>query len=195
MTYIIGGCMKESKVSYVWKVFQMMINPAGVLKKLLSDTKWYWSLPVPVLAFMLFFLQTGIDVYRSGQQEFVYLVIMAFVGMLYGLLIIPLLGILVWLILKIGKTSYTALQSVSAICLSYSGALIYGLLGLVFSLVMGWNTALIFGVTGVLWALGPMMYTIRFISGGKRQLSIPLSTLVGVVVLYSWYMIGRGIGA
>ncbi len=60
-----------------------------------------------------------------------------------------------------------------------------------FSIVLGCNTSIAFGVTGVLWAIGPMMYTIRELTGGNHRLSIPISSLVGVIVLLSWSTLGR----
>jgi len=82
-------------------------------------------------------------------------------------------------------------QAVSVFCLCYSGALIYGLFGLIFSLALGWKTAVAFGVTGVLWATGPMIHTIRRMTEGKTALSIVLSTVAGIAILVSWSLFGR----
>jgi len=184
--------MEQTKVGRLRNLFGMMVNPARVLKSVLADTKWYFSVIISAAAFSLFFLQTGLDLYRTGQKGFSYVLIMLLIGLLYGAIIIPLIAMIIWLTLKIAKVQMTLGQGISIICLSYSGALIYGISGLIFSLVLGWNTSLIFGVTGVLWALGPMMYTIRQVSNGKRGLSIAISTLVGTAVLFSWFLIGKG---
>lgn len=185
--------MNQERTGRVRNLFGMMINPARVIKSVLADTKWFYSIIISAAAFGLFFGQTGIDLYRSGQKSFGYVVVMLGAGLFYGAVLIPALAGMIWLILKASKVQLTFGQGVSIICLSYSGALVYGVCGLVFSLVLGWNTSLIFGVTGVLWALGPMMYTIRQVSNGKRALSISISTLVGVLVLLSWIFIERGV--
>lgn len=184
--------MERTKVGRLRNLFGMMINPARVLKSVLADKKWYLSMIISAAAFGLFFLQTGLDLYRTGQKGLFFVLIMLLTGLGYGAIIIPVIAVLVWLILKIAKVQMTVGQGISIICLSYSGGLIYGISGLFFSLVLGWNTSLVFGVTGVLWALGPMMYTIRQVSNGKRALSITLSTLIGIVVLVSWVWIGKG---
>lgn len=185
--------MEQNKIGRIRNLFGMMINPARVLKSVLADTKWFYSIFISAAAFGLFFSQTGIDLYRTGQKDFLFVLFMLMIGLAYGAIIVPIIALLVWLVLKISKVQMTIGQSISVICLSYSGALIYGLSGLVFSMVLGWNTALIFGVTGVLWAMGPMMYTIRQVSNGKRSLSIVVSTVVGIAVLVSWIFIERGI--
>lgn len=83
------------------------------------------------------------------------------------------------------------MQAVSSFCLSYSGALIYGVLGIAFSLILGWKTSLAFGITGVLWAIGPIIITIRELTGGKNSLSVPIAALVSAVVLISWSAFGN----
>ena len=185
--------MNDSKKSFVRQIFGMMTNPSGVLKSVLMNRQWYLSVVVSALAFGLFFLQTGLDLYRTGQTGYMSVVLSLAVGIGYGAVVIPLLALLLWAILKIGRVEMSMTQGISVFCLSYSGALIYGLAGLVFSLVMGWQTALAFGVSGVIWAVGPMTYTIRNVAGGSHRLSIPLATLAGVIVLVSWYYIGLGV--
>ena len=146
---------------------------------------------ISALAFGMFFLQTGLDLYKTGQKGFSYLLMSGGVGLLYGLIGIPLIGALIWVILKAMKTEKGIKSAISSFCLSYSGALIYGALGLIFSLALGWKTSVAFGVTGVLWAIGPMIVTIREMTGGKNSLSIPIATLVSVVVLISWSAFGN----
>lgn len=182
--------MEHAKPSLFRTIFGMMINPAGALRGALSE-KWYLSLVVSALAFGLFFVQTGLDLYKTGQKEWTFVLLSVVTGIAYGLVVIPLIAVIMWIILKVAKTDKSLLQAVSAFCLSYSGALIYGILGLVFSLAMGWKTSVAFGATGVLWAIGPMMFTIRELTGGKNTLSVPLATLVSAVVLISWSMFGN----
>ncbi len=111
--------------------------------------------------------------------------------MVYGIVAIPLLAVVIWVILKAAKTDKSLLQTISSFCLSYSGALIYGIIGIIFSLALGWKTSVAFGVTGVLWAIGPMIITIRELTGGKNALSIPIAAAVGAIVLLSWSFLGR----
>jgi len=170
-------------------IFGMMVSPASALRGALAG-KWYLSVLVSALAFGLFFAQTGLDLYKTGQKELNFVLLSAGAGVLYGLVVIPLIAIFLWVILKAVKTEKNLMQAVSVFCLSYSGALVYGFLGLVFSLALGWKTSIAFGVTGVLWAIGPMMYAIRELAGGKNTLSFFLSTLVGAAVLLSWSIFG-----
>jgi len=183
--------METKKASHFRTIFGMMMNPAGVLRNALKGTKWYFSIGVSALAFGLFFIQTGLDLYKTGQKGFWFVLFCLVLGLLYGMLAIPLFAVVIWLVLKVSKAETTMLETISAFCLSYSGALIYGLIGIIFSIVLGWNTSVAFGVTGVLWAIGPMMYTIRELTGGNHKLSIPISSLVGVIVLLSWSLLGR----
>lgn len=182
--------MEGTKQSLFRTVFGMMINPAGTLKNALS-TRWYFSAAVSALAFGLFFGQTGLDLYKTGQKGWDFVMVSGVAGIGYGLVAIPLLAVVIWVILKAAKTDKSLLQAVSSFCLSYSGALIYGIAGIIFSLALGWKTSVAFGVTGVLWAIGPMMITIRELTGGKNALSIPIATAVGVFVLLSWSILGN----
>lgn len=183
--------MEVKKQSLFTTIFGMMINPAGTLKGALRSTKWYISLIVSTLAFSLFFMQTGLDLYKTGQKPFTYVILSAVLGGGYGLFIIPALGILIWIILKVMKSKETMTNTIASFCLSYSGALIYGILGLIFSLVLGWKTAIAFGVTGVLWAVGPMIVAIRELTGGKNKMSIPIATIISALILLSWAYLGN----
>lgn len=182
--------MEHTKPSLLRTIFGMMMNPAGALKGALSG-RWYLSVAVSSLAFGLFFIQTGLDMYKTGQKELSFVLLSVGTGMAYGLVVIPLISVFMWVILKAARTDKSLLQAVSAFCLSYSGALIYGILGLIISLTMGWKTSIAFGATGVLWAIGPMMFTIRELTGGKNALSVSLATLVGAAVLFSWSVFGN----
>ena len=178
--------MEATKQSLFRTIFGMMVNPAGTLKNALISTKWYLSVVVSALAFGLFFGQTGLDLYKTGQKGFDFVLLSGAAGIAYGLLAIPLLGILIWTVQKLSKGDRKVKETVSSFCLSYSGALVYGVAGLIFSLALGWKTSVAFGVTGVLWAIGPMIIAIRELTGGKNALSIPISTVVGGIVLISW---------
>jgi hypothetical protein len=183
--------LEQKKASLFRTIIGMMVNPSGSLKNALSGTKWYVSAVVSAIAFGLFFLQTGLDLYKTGQKAFSYLFIALGTGVAYGLVLIPLVAMLIWIILKAAKIEEPMFQVVSAFCLSYSGALVYGIIGTIVSLTLGWKTAVAFGVTGVVWAVGPMMYTIRELTHGKTFLSVFISAAVGFTVLLSWGILGN----
>lgn len=172
-------------------VFGMMINPSGTLKSALSESHWALAPGVSALAFTLFFLQTGLDLYKTGQKGFSYVWLALGSGFLYGLLVIPVLGVIAWGFLKTFRMERNLKDAVASMCLSYSGALVYGIIGLIFSLLLGWKTAVAFGVTGVLWAVGPMMVGIREMSGGNNVLSMVISAAISVIVLFSWSFWGN----
>jgi len=183
--------MESSKPSLFPTIISMMISPASAIKSSLSGLKWYFSIAVSSIAFALFFVQTGLDLYKTGQKSIEFVFISGVSGMLYGMLIIPLIGILAWLILKLAKTDKDIKWSISAFCLSYSGALVFGIIGLCFSLFFNWKTSVAFGMTGVLWAIGPMIVTIREMTKGAIKTSILLSTFINIIVLLSWSIFGR----
>lgn len=182
--------MENTKPSLFKTIIGMMINPAGALRSAFAG-KWHISVALSALAFGLFFAQTGLDMYKTGQKEWNFVLLSGAVGIAYGLLVIPLIASVMWVILKAAKTDKSVAQTISSFCLSYSGALIYGILGIIFSLALGWKTSIAFGVTGVLWAIGPMMFTIRELTGGKNALGVPLATLVSAMVLISWSVFGN----
>ncbi len=164
----------------------MMVSPAKALKESVNKIPWFFSLAVSSLAFGLFFFQTGFDLFKTGQRGLSYVFLSTATGLIYGLAAIPLLAVILWLVLKIAKTDKSLTWTISSICLSYSGTLIYGLLGIVFSFTFGWKTAVAFGITGVLWATGPIIATIREMTKGKTLLGIVMATLAGAAVLFSW---------
>ena len=174
-----------------WRVIlNMMLSPGNVLKSTISKVSWKFSVIVSAVAFMLFFLQTGLDLYKTMQKDMLFVILSALKGAVYGGVAIPLLAGLVWSIARLFKSDKDIKWVISSFCLSYSGALIYGICGICFSLILGWRTSVAFGITGVLWATGPLMAVIREMTGAKAFVSIIISTIVGVIVLFSWYVLG-----
>jgi len=45
-------------------------------------------------------------------------------------------------------------------------------------------------VTGVLWALGPMIATLREMLGGRIEPSVILATILGGLTLFGWAFLG-----
>lgn len=179
------------KRSLFANIFGMMINPAGTIKGAVAGTRWYVSLLISALAFSLFFVQTGLDLYKTGQKGMGFVWFSLASGALYGLLVIPLIAVVAWGILKMAGTDRGVTWAVSGFCLSYSSALIYGLLGIIFSLMLGWKTAIAFGVSGVLWAVGPLIVASREMTEGNLKVSIPLVTVFSALVLLSWSFFGQ----
>lgn len=172
-------------------LISMMLSPGTVLKKAVSGLPFQFSLIVSGSAFLLFFLQTGMDLYKTGRQTILFVILTALTGVAFGIIAVPSVSILIWGITKSFGCKKGIKWTVSAFCLCYSGALIYCILGMIASLVLGWRTSVAFGITGVLWALGPMNSIIREMVGGKIYLCVILSAATGALVLFCWSFIGR----
>ncbi len=175
-----------------WKtVLKMIVNPGDVVKRQMNKVPWPYSLSVSGLAFGLFFLQTGIDMFRKGQIENSTVLLITLLGIIYGTAGVALVAVLAWALARGLERQYNIAWAVSAFALGYSATLVYAVIGLVFSLVFGWQTAVAFGVTGVLWALRPTIMTIRQMSGERIGFSIAVSTLCGAILLFGWSLLGR----
>lgn len=177
-----------------WKsVLMMMVNPAGVLKRRLAAVSPVWALFVSGLAFTLFFLQTGLDLHRSGESAGT-VAVLAGVGLLYGTVAVAAIAIFAWLLSQLFGGDKSADWSVKAFALGYSPALIYTSLGLVANLAFGLNTAVVFGVTGMLWALGPIVAAVKEMTGQRTTPSIIIATLCGGLLLFGWWLLTVTIG-
>jgi hypothetical protein len=175
-----------------WKAaLNMVINPGEVVKSQMSRVPWPYSMLVSGLSFTLFFMQTGLDMQRTGQIETATVILIAMLGLLYGTAGIALLAVMVWALSQAGERGYKVGWAISAFALGYSATLVYALTGLVFSLALGWKTAVAFGVTGVLWALRPTLFTIKQMSGERTAFSVAMSTICGAILLLGWALLGR----
>lgn len=175
-----------------WKTaLNMILNPGAVVKNQMSRIPWPYSLSISGLSFTLFFLQTGLDMFRAGQIGMATVVLITLLGLFYGTVGLALIALLAWSLSQAGSRDYTVDWAISSFALGYSATLVYALTGLIFSLAMGWNTAVAFGVTGVLWALRPNLFTIRQMSGDRVTFSIVLTTLCGAIILMGWALLGR----
>jgi|GEM_PF-348722 len=178
--------LKLTRLPVLHTLISMMLNPTTILKSTLSEIPWFFSLLVSTFAFALFFLQTGLDLYRTGQRQLIFVLKSMAIGAVYGTIAIPFLAVVVWGFFKITRNEKSLFWTISSFCLSYSGALIYGLFGLFFSLVFNWKTAIAFGVTGVLWATGPLITTIREMTRGNTSMGVLFASAIGIVVLVTW---------
>lgn len=186
--------MQESEgvqVSKFQMVISMMMSPGTVIKNAVAGVSFYFSMFVSGLAFGLFFFQTGLDLYKTGQQSIWFAIAITLIGAVFGMTAVPAMAAFVWIISKVFGGDKTIKWTVSAFCLSYSGALVYCILGIAASLFLGWRTSVAFGVTGVLWATGPIITTIREMVGGKVLLCVLLAAATGSMVLFCWSFIGR----
>jgi hypothetical protein len=176
----------------VWKIaLTMILNPGLALKNAMEKVPWMFSLSISALAFTSFFLQTGLDLYRTGHKVILSVIILSLLGALYGSVGVALIACIIWVVSKMFGNDKTLKWTVSAFGLSYSSTFIYAFLGLLFSLFLHWRTAVAFGVTGVLWATKPMISTIKELVKGRLGLSVLLATVCGGLLLIGWVFIGN----
>jgi hypothetical protein len=171
--------------------FTMMINPNVVLKKMVAGIPWPFSLVISGLAFMLFFMQTGLDLMRIGLKGISFVVLLSVEGLLFGSLGIALLALIAWVITRLFKGDRPLGWAVSAFGLGYCSTLIFTVLGLFFSLVLHWNTSVAFGVSGVLWATGPMIASIKEMSRDNTAISVIVATICSGLLLLGWALLGN----
>lgn len=169
----------------------MMINPGGVIKTQLANVPAPLGLGISGSAFTLFFLQTGLDLVRTGRADWLRAAMLAGAGLVYGVVGISLLAILVWVLTRPFRGPQSLGWTIRAFGLAYSATLIYAILGAGFNVVLGWNTSMAFGVTGVLWALGPVNSVIQEMARGKLAVSLLLATICGGALLYGWAYLGN----
>jgi len=169
----------------------MMFNPGLVVKKAMLNVPWPFSLSVSCLAFTFFFTQTGLDLMRAGSAGPSFVALTAVMGFIYGTAGVVLIAAFAWVMARAFGNTHPVKWVISAFGLGYSSTLIYALMGLVFSLAFEWRTSIAFGATGVLWALGPMIVTIREMTGGRLGVSIAIATICGGLLLFGWALLGR----
>ena len=169
----------------------MMINPSAVLQKAVGGVRWPFSLLISALAFMLFFMQTGIDLLRTGQKGAGFVVLLSVEGLLFGSLGVALLAGIAWVITRVFKGDKPLGWAISAFGLGYCSTLIFTVLGMLFSLLLHWNTSVAFGVTGVMWATGPMIASIKQMSRENTALSVIVATICSGLLLFGWVLLGN----
>ncbi|RQD72791.1 MAG: DUF4339 domain-containing protein [Candidatus Syntrophonatronum acetioxidans] len=168
-------------------MFLMVLNPGMLLKAHLQRYSWQWALSVSGIAFMLFFIQTSLDIHRTGEVGEGYVLGMAFKGILYGTVGISFFALLAWwLVRNAWKSQHPADWAVKAFGLGYAPALVYTTCGLLANIFLGWNTSLTFGIPGVLWATRPMMAALKEMTGGKKVVSLLMSVFFGLLLFMGW---------
>jgi len=187
----MSGVMVEvSSAGRVKGMLLIFVNPGALLKNHLTEYPWPWALGISGTAFMLFFLQTGMDLIRVNKITTIGVAKLALLGIVYGTVGVSLLAGVAWLGCRAVNTTYTYGFAVRAFGLSYSPTLVYVLMGLIANVLFGWNTSVAFGITGVLWALNPMNAAIKEMTAGKTGMSIVLSSLCGGLLLFGWAFVG-----
>ncbi len=168
----------------------VLLNPGGASAEQAAVVPWILALAVSGAAFGLFFLQTALDRLDVGSLPPVGVATMPLVGLIYGVLGVPALALVAWLVLRVAGSEAKPGEVVRSFGLAYSPTLIAILLGLAAHVLLGWRTAVAFGVAGVLWALGPINSTLRRMSGGKLFLSIVLASICDALLLLGWALLG-----
>ncbi|MCP4002156.1 MAG: hypothetical protein GY727_14700 [Gammaproteobacteria bacterium] len=168
----------------------VMFNPGGLNQEQLSAVKWSLVLLIPGLAFSLFFMQTGLDQMKVGYLDGTETFLLTMLGLLYGTVGVTLVSLVAWAGTRVfgGKTTMT--NAIRLLALAYSPTLIYVTLGILANLMFDWRTTVAFGVTGVLWAIGPMITSLRKMTGGKTTASTILATICGALLLLGWSILG-----
>lgn len=156
-----------------------------------SENPGHWfkagsGLLVSGLALALFFLQTGIDRYRTQTASAWTVLGMAGQGWLVGTLGVLVWATLVWALARAcGKPIgwFWVLQSYGW---CYAPTLVSGCLGLFFSGLLGWHTALTFGLGAVVMACSPITEFHHKLTHGHQGLSVLLTVLSEGLVLLGW---------
>ncbi len=175
-----------SKISKFISMFAVITNPGILLKNHLQRYSWQWALTVSGLAFMLFFMQTSLDVNRAGYADGGYIAGMTFTGLLYGTAGVAFFALLAKLLVRSSVTTHTTEWTVKAFGLGYAPALVYSVCGLLANIFFGWNTSMTFGIPGVLWATRPMVATLQEMTGGKKILSWIIALAFGLILFLAW---------
>ncbi|MEI6287890.1 MAG: hypothetical protein WCP79_15405 [Bacillota bacterium] len=171
----------------------MLINPGMLVKKGMEQMSWPFSLLISGAAFALFFLQTGLDLMRAGEVGLMKVIFFSLVGFLYGSLIVAFIALVAFFVTKAFGNKHTLEWTIAAFGLSYSSTLVFAFIGLMFSIFFQWNTAVAFGVSGVLWALAPMIATVKEMTGGRVWVSLVVATVCGGILLFGWAILGNSL--
>jgi hypothetical protein len=175
-----------SKFSKFISMFAIITNPGILLKNHMQRYSWQWALGVSGLAFMLFFMQTSLDVNRAGYADGGYIAGMTFTGLLYGTAGVAFFALLAKILVRSSEKMHTTEWTVKAFGLGYAPALVYSVCGLLANIFFGWNTALTFGIPGVLWVTRPMTATLQEMTGGKKFISLIITLVFSFMIIFGW---------
>ncbi|PRR83694.1 YIP1 family protein [Clostridium vincentii] len=166
-----------------------ILNPATVMEKYSEKKSSYLLLMVSSIAYLLFFLQVGIDKLRVGTVEVGYVIKIALIGFVVGYLGVLLVSILIWMMTKLFKGDWSLNKVTGCIAISYSSTLVYMVCGILAQLILGWNTAITFGITGLLWSLFPVANSIKKITKNNISATVIITTISGILFMFIWSLI------
>ena len=173
-----------------WELFfALLFSPQRALQQS-SKISWALAYGISAAAFVLLFLQTGLDLQRAGKIETAQIAVLAAWGLALGTAGVGLIGSIAWGGARLLGSDIGWSDSLRSFGLAFCPSLLYGLFGLACNLALHWNTALAFGVTGLLWALGPVSAMIRQFTKDKLLPALLLTTLCGALMLGGWALLG-----
>ena len=167
-------------------LFMVALNPGELIKARLEEQPWPLALAVSGVAFTLFFMQAGLDLFRAGRVSPLGAAALILLGIFFGTAGVCLLGAAAWSLARLFQGQRTLAWTMRAFGLSFAPTLVYVVLGLAANIIFSWNTSITFGMTGVLWAFIPISAVVREMVEGQRVVTIALTTLCGVLLLLSW---------
>ena len=180
-----------NKADYIKTEMFKIIKGAFSPSVLFSDIPKYWYLYniIPAATFFFFFLQAGLDRFALKTISGGMVVLLCFLGIIFGAAFNFLESGVIKLLCKITHKEADYKKLNGAVCMTYVFPLIINFLGLIFKLIFQMNTSLAFGLCGILISF-VFLYEI-FISleiGGIKNRKI--SSVFGVSVIM---MIGLGL--
>lgn len=170
----------------------MMFQPAAALESGAADGWPATGLAVSGAAFLLFFLQTGLDRLHAGTATPLLAAGLAVLGLVGGTLGITVLATATWGFSRILGGGRSWAWALRACGMAYAPALVYGLFGLAARLLLGWNTSVSFGLSGFLWSILPLMAVHENLVGGSKPAAVVLTLLSGGLVLAAWGWLAAG---
>ncbi len=181
---------QRGRPSSTRSVLAMILNPAQVIKGALENVPWPLCLSISGLAFLLFFLQTALDMHRLGTAGSGAIVGFTFLGLGLGTIGVGIVASLAWILSRPLGCTRSLEWTVRAFCLAYTPTLIFVVVGMIFNLAGGWNTSVAFGITGALWAIHPMLSILKEMTGEKLVASLILATICGALIISVWAVFG-----
>lgn len=174
-----------------WKIFFGMItSPGQTISHHLQGLHWGYALAVPGIAFVLLFLQTGLDLQRAGKIDNTGVLYVTLKGLAMGTAGMLVIAAVIWAGSKLWGNANSIADAVRTTGLAFCATLLYSLCGLIINLSLQWNTAVAFGVTGLLWALSPVSAAVKQSTNEKIAPAVVLTTLCGALLLAGWAYLG-----
>ncbi len=178
---------KINRIESIKHIIFLMLNPSSVL----TDGqvhKWYLDLILPAFAWMLFFLQVGLDRHRQSGYPPGKIVLLSFIGLIAGYVVVFLTGILMSMLLTVFGKNIRLQLGISCIALSHTYKTFSLILGLLYNF-FGYSSSVAFGTVGLLATLLPVYSGIRGLTRGTTFLAPVLAALIGLIFLVFWQLV------